>query len=145
MNLQNEETAMALADACRILSTCVHLPTPVLAESIIDGSLSASVRALLPWLAHDTASRERIEARLAACEKSDASSLLPALRRDYTRLFAHPTAPLVPICESQFKRGQRGEERPLLVVNRLALKLDDEYRAACAARRTLTSNFHALS
>lgn len=130
MNLQNEETAMALADACRILSTCVHLPTPVLAESIIDGSLSASVRALLPWLAHDTASRERIEARLAACEKSDASSLLPALRRDYTRLFAHPTAPLVPICESQFKRGQRGEERPLLVVNRLALKLDDEYRAA---------------
>lgn len=121
---------MAMADTCRILSACVSLPTPDLVASIDDGSLAASIRALLPWLAREDVAGERVEARLAACEARVASMTLSELRQDYTRLFSHPTAPLAPLCESQFKCEQRGEEKPLLVVNRLALKLDDEYRAA---------------
>ena len=129
-----EESAAAMADACRILSGCVHLPTPDLVESLGDGSLATSVRALLPWIACDDVAREHVEARLAACEAHAPETTLPMLRKDYTRLFAHPTAPLAPILESQFESERRGEEKPLLVVNRLALALDDEYRAAGYAR-----------
>lgn len=121
---------MAMADTCRILSACVSLPTPDLVASIDDGSLAASIRTLLPWLAREDVAGERVEARLAASEARVASMTLSELRQDYTRLFSHPTAPLAPLCESQFKSEQRGEEKPLLVVNRLALKLDDEYRRA---------------
>lgn len=130
MNAHFEERAIAKADACRVLSACVHVPSSDLVDSIGDGSLAASIRALLPWLAPEGVALERVEARLAACEAQTASMTLSALRQDYTRLFSHPTAPLAPLCESQFKSEQRGEEKPLLVVNRLALKLDDEYRRA---------------
>lgn len=130
MNLQSEDRIAAQADACRILNACVHLPTPELVQSIADRSLDESIRALLPHLAGENETARRVEQRLAACRAAGTSSL-SSLRHEYTRLFAHPVSPLIPVCESLFKSMQRGEtEKPLLVVNRIAMALDDEYETA---------------
>lgn len=130
MNSQCENRRIALADACRILNTCVHSPTPQLVQSIADGSLETSIGSLLPFLGCTDEAAARVERRLAHCRSSEKLAL-SSLRIDFTRLFAHPTSPLVPICESLFKNKQRGEkEKPLLMVNRIAMALDSEYEAA---------------
>lgn len=131
MDASRELHDAALADACRILGTCVLLPTAQMVESFADGSFASSIRALLPSLAASAGQAERIERRLDACPPlSGSASSLSELRREYTRLFAHPTKPIAPLCESIFKSAQRGEEKPLLMVSRTAMALDERYQAA---------------
>lgn len=131
MDTARDAREAALADACRLLGACVRLPTPQLAASVADGSLAASVRALLPHLGCSEERMRSVVRRLTLCQPAEPAAALTSLRREYTRLFAHPVKPIVPICESLFTSALRGEdEKPLLMVNRRAMELDEVYRAA---------------
>lgn len=131
MDIGRDANRAALADACRLLSTCMRLPTSDLFKSMTDGSFATSIRALLPELDCDDNARSQVEIRLSHCDVAAHASTLSELRHDFTRLFTHPQTPLVPSSESLFKSWERNDpEKPLAVVNRLAMRLDEDYQAA---------------
>lgn len=133
MKLTDEQSLAAATDIALILASASALPTTEFAESWQDGSLPESLRALTPYAGLPETFTAALDAYAADPESP---SDLSALRQDFTHLFTHPKHPVVPYFESHFRAQERGEtEKPLLVVNRTALALDETYRQAGFAHR----------
>ena len=133
MNLADEQSAAAATDIALILASASTLPTTEFAETWQDGSLAESLQALAPHAGLPETFAAALDTYTADIA---APSDLSTLRQDFTHLFTHPKHPAVPYFESHFLAQERGEtEKPLLVVNRTALALDDTYRNAGFAHR----------
>lgn len=128
MKLTDEQSLAAATDIALILASASTLPTTEFAESWHDDSLPKSLQALTPYAELPETFATALEAYAA---DPTSPSNLSALRQDFTHLFTHPKRPVVPYFESHFHAQERGEtEKPLLVVNRIALALDETYRNA---------------
>lgn len=133
MKLTDEQSIAAATDIALILASASALPTAEFAESWQDGSLLESLRALTPYAGLSKTFATTLDDYTAG---PNTPSDLSALRQDFTYLFTHPKHPVVPYFESHFLAQERGEtEKPLLVVNRTALALDETYRQAGFAHR----------
>lgn len=128
MKLTDEQTITAATDIALILASLSALPTAEIAESWGDSSLPESLRTLASYTGLPEAFTTALNAYVA---DPKTPSDLSALRQDFTHLFTHPKHPIVPYFESHFLAQKRGEtEKPLLVVNRTAVALDETYRNA---------------
>ncbi len=134
MGANRKDMLFAYAEALRVLVVSLELPTDEYVRAWTDGSLAEGIRSMMACL--DLKDGVQVAVMCALEECNVRPPVLGDLRRDHTRLFGHPKAPLVPFYQSQFLAKQRGdEERPLLVVNRTALSLDETYRGAGLAHR----------
>lgn len=121
------DDALACADAARLLRMFVALPTPELTAALNDGSLMESARELAAHLPLSAADKGACTRLCEAYSPNPDGISIDELRKDYTRLFAHPKKPLVKPFESAFNAMAQAEKLPLIAVNRTAQELDRMY------------------
>ena len=121
----------ACSDMCQFLSAFLRLPDNRLVSAIEEGAIAEDVEAICADL---TSLPETGLARGDCFSDFDAGSeggaMLSSLRRDFTRMFAHPDAPSVPIYESQYLRGENLSYVLPLVVNPIAVDAERFYKRA---------------
>lgn len=86
------------------------------------------VQSFAPFLNLPEHHSARIESAIEACKS--APSCTRDIRIDFTNLLAHPKHPQVIRYESWFHANIKGQDAPLLAVNRTARALDETYRNA---------------
>lgn len=138
------DDALACADAARLLHMFVVLPTPELAATINDGSLTESMQELAAHLPLSIIDKEAC-VRLCEAHGPHLNGIsTDELRKDFTRLFTHPKKPLVRSFESAFDPMTQTGESPLIAVNKTARKLDELYARCgfCTSRKATLAGDH---
>lgn len=128
--MTNENATIELAayeEAFSLLAACLMFPTVELHTAMTDGSLLETFIDLDQAISgtHANSSEEN---NTAFTKQTTDALTYEMLRKEYTRLFTHPTEPQIPIYEALFLAKEAGkEEKPLLVVNRTAEELEKFY------------------
>lgn len=125
---QDADLLQARADAYRLASTFMSLPTPELAQAVADGSVAASIQEIMGILGIDETRTEEIVRGFAVPAEQDPSELHRDMRRDYTRLFTNPEHPLVRIYESVFRDAGNSDTSNLVFISPTALDAERCYR-----------------
>lgn len=127
------QKSIAASDMYSLLSMLLHLPTEEIAAGILDGSLAEDVLAIFEELGFSDNRIETIKTKLGALQRiSGKDELLTEMRREYTRLFAHPKKPAIDIYETLFlfqpQEGQK--DKPTLFISPAAMDAQRCYKQA---------------
>jgi TorA maturation chaperone TorD len=140
---ENIKRTLAQSDLSTLLSLLLYLPTPDVVRDVYSDALATDVRELLEELAIPEKIRASLVAAFAEMVDSPTNSAqstpdeqpaerLSLLRREYTRLFTHPTHPVLAINESLFcyDPAKDGPIKPVAFINATAVDVDRFYRQA---------------
>lgn len=129
---------IAASDMYHLLALSLNLPTREMTAGILDGSFAADVMAIFEELGFADAKTEAIKVQLAALQEgtSDQAEFFTAMRREYTRLFSHPTQPAVEIYEAlfAFKPETKNQPKPTLFISPAAMDAQRCYKQAGLVR-----------
>lgn len=126
---------VALADYCDLLALLLQTPTPEMIQGLINPGISEDYRSIASELKMDEAETDALCVALDDWRDVLARSEEPLslVRREHTRLFAHPSKPVIPFYEGLFLSRSTSDEHPenaLLFVNEEASDAEKIYRRA---------------
>jgi TorA maturation chaperone TorD len=130
---QQIQRALAASDMYQLLSMFLHLPTEVIAEGLLAGSLEEDVLAIFQELGLSAGELENIKSRFSEIHQMNKSKeeLLTEMRQEYTRLFTHPQKPEIAIYETLFRYNPETDEvRPSLFISPAAMDAERCYKKA---------------
>jgi TorA maturation chaperone TorD len=133
-NQEEIEKAIGLSDLCKLLSLLLFLPTPEVTKDVFNGLLRNDVVAILRELPFEAGVRKNCQAAFEhiGAETSVAEEQLSELRKEYTRLFSHPVAPVIALFESLYRYDPAvdGADKPMYFINPIAMDTERRCRAA---------------
>lgn len=99
----------ACADYYALLQLFLQPPTPETVKSYGNEHISTDFKAIAEELKMDTSLASEIESGFLESHKelAKAENPLSFIRQEYTRLYSHPVAPLIPFYEGTFADSQR--------------------------------------
>jgi TorA maturation chaperone TorD len=130
---QEMQNAIARSDMFQILSILLHIPNLEVVEGLANGSIVEDLLNIISELGFSAGDIEKLSTDLlwAQNNKLTEKELLSEMRREYTRIFIHPTEPQIPIYETLFRYDpQTMKETPSLYISPAALDAEHCYKKA---------------
>jgi TorA maturation chaperone TorD len=128
------QQSIAASDMYKLLSMFFRFPTEEMAIGILDGSLSDDVLAIFEELGIWDNRTELIKTKLGTLQVglSEKDAYITQMRREYTRLFSHPSEPVINLYETLFlfEPEEKGQDKPVLFISPAALDAERCYRKA---------------
>lgn len=136
------QNSFSHADMYQLLTIFLQFPTKSLMAGFIDGSVTEDVLTIFNELNFKGQELETLRKDLETLWKdletlrvlpADEDALLSEMRCEYTRLFAHPDSPAVPIYETMFLYDPaKDDSRPALFISPVSMDAKRCYKNAGA-------------